>query len=92
MAGLSSVGLITKESGIILVPSTSMGRPGNPGSPPGPGTGLRRAPLTSGAISSLPGLFNNIICTHMVLSQQCGVSGAGEGSNFELLVLNLSRH
>ena len=99
MAGLSSVGLISKGSGIMWVLSTSMGRPGNPGSLPGPGTGLRRAPLTSGAISSLPGVLKaqlsicyDIVCTHVVLSQLCGVSGPGEGSNFELLVLDLSGH
>ena len=55
MAGLSSVGRISKVSGIMWDLSTSMVRPGSPGSPPGPGIGLRRVLLTSGAISSLPG-------------------------------------
>ena len=57
MVGLSSVGPITKGSGTMWVLSTSMVQPGNPGLPPGPGTGQRKAPLTSGAISSLPGVL-----------------------------------
>ena len=57
MVGLSSVGPITKGSGTMWVLSTSMVQPGNPGLLPGPGTGQRKAPLTSGDIFSLPGVL-----------------------------------
>ena len=87
--GLSSVGLICKGSGTTWDLSTSMVQPGKPGSPPGPGTGPRREPSTSGAISLLPGVYNSL-CKHA--SDQGGISWPGEGTNLELLVHGLSGH